>query len=128
MIAYYLHQLRQSKSEDAFFALIHLEEAQVSELINAYRDENRVDIQVLLVEIISHYKQPSSLGFLASALQNPNSQVWKNALDGIVSIGGQASIQVLEAEKQRLLVEKHFSERVEWIEEALQQIRANNLN
>ena len=125
MIAHYLHQFRQSKSEDAFFALIHLDESQVPNLINAYRDETNADIQALLVEIISHYKQPTSLGLLTNALQSPNPQVWKNALDGIVSIGGQASIQVLEEEKQRLLVEKHFSERLEWIEEALQQIRDN---
>ena len=128
IIAHYLLQLRQSKSEDTFFALIHLDESQVPDLINTYHDETNVDIQALLVEIISHYRQQASLSFLASALQNHNPQIWKNALDGIVSIGGQASIQMLEAQKQRLFVEKHSSERVEWIEEALQQIQENNLD
>src|SRR5689334_11502925 len=125
IIAHYLHQFRQSKSEDAFFALIHLDESQVRDLINAYHGETNVDIQALLVEIISHYRQPTSLGFLARALQNPHPQVWKNALDGIVTIGNKASIRVLETEKQRLLVGKHSSEHVEWIEEALYQIREN---
>jgi HEAT repeat protein len=125
IIAHYLHQLRQSKNEDAFFALIHLDESQVPDLINAYHDQTNLDIQPLLVEIVSHYKLPTSLDFLMGALQSSNPQVWKNALDGIVSIGGQASIQVLEEEKQRLQGGKNFSERFEWIEEAIQQIRDN---
>ncbi|MEO8612378.1 MAG: HEAT repeat domain-containing protein [Chloroflexota bacterium] len=118
-----MQQFRRSKNEDTFFALIHLDESQVHDLIKAYLAETRVDIKALLVEIISHYKQPTSLNFLASALQAAHPQVWKNALDGIVSIGGKISIQILEEEKQRLASEKRFGERIEWIEEALQQLR-----
>jgi hypothetical protein len=128
IIAHYLHQLRQGKSEDAFFALIHLDESQVPDLINAYYGETNVDIQALLVEIVSHYRQPASLNFLTSALQAAKPQIWKNALDGIVKLGGQASIQVLVEEKQRVQGEKHFSQRLEWIDEALQQIRDNTCN
>ena len=98
IIAYYLQQASQGKNEDAFFALIHLDESQIPDLIHAYHDETNGEIQALLVEVISHYKQPTTLNFLASALQANNPQIWKIALDGIVSIGGKTSIQILEAE------------------------------
>jgi hypothetical protein len=124
-ISFYLRQYRQSKSEDAYFALIHLDEAQLPDLMVAYHHEVDVDIRALLVEVVSHYKQPNTLDFLRTALQNAHPSIWKNALDGIVSIGGQRGIEILEEEKQRQLADKASADRIEWIEEAIQQIHEN---
>jgi hypothetical protein len=57
-------------------------------------------------------------------LNDPNEEVWKDALDGIVTIGGGEATAILN--HARVTAEKaSFLEKISWIDEALGQIRAN---
>jgi hypothetical protein len=45
---------------------------------------------------------PETLAFLAEALGDSSPDVWKNALDGIVTLGGAEAAVVLSAAKSEL--------------------------
>ncbi len=119
----YLQQLHQPDHDDAFFRLIEADDAIVPGLIEAYHSETDPHLRATLIEIIWRHRLPSSLEFLAQALHDDHSEVWKAALDGIVGIGGDASLALLAQQKQWLQAHPEPSNlRFRWIEEALQQL------
>lgn len=64
--------------------------------------------------------------FLAGAILDPVPEVWKQALDGLVAIGGTRSIHALHQAKVRhpSLATIQGTITVDWIDEALEQIQA----
>lgn len=125
-ILHYVEQLRGAKSEEAFFALLHLEDKYLSTLMNAYRQQSDITVKANLVEVIWQHRQSDTLVFLLEALQHEHEAIWKNALDGIVTIAGENSLNLLESEKKRLLANPLIDQnRLEWIDEAVSQIKAN---
>ncbi len=125
-VLYYLVQLRKG-DENAYFSLIELDDSYLSELIDLFYRERSEAIQAELVEVIWQHRSAETLTFLQEALHHHNSEVWKTALDGIVAINHPRGIRILEEAKAELssLNDTSARERLEWIEEACEQIQAN---
>jgi hypothetical protein len=125
-ISYYLERLRAANDEGAYDALVQSEDSSVPMLIDAYYAETSIELQADLVEIVWKHRLPETLDFLSAALRHDDPRIWKNALDGMVAIGGQTSIMRLETERSRLFAApQDFKTRLEWIDEAIQQIVKN---
>lgn len=129
-LVYYLEKLRRTKSEDAFFSLLHLDEKYIPLLITAYRSEKDPSIQALLVEIIWQHRSIKFLNFLGEVLEHANMKVWQCALDGIAALPHESGLSILQRERQRLLDPMNdkddpdnSKERIKWIDEAVEQIR-----
>jgi hypothetical protein len=124
-ISRYIQQLHSDNSEDAFFALLHLDDKYLPDLMNAYHQRSDLAIKAALVEVIWQHRQPHTLPFLAEALHQQHEGIWKNALDGIVTIGGTDSLNLLETERNRLIANPLPTQnRLEWIDEAIGQIKS----
>jgi len=117
--------LKAEGGDDAFFGLLHLGTAAIPLLIDeAEMPENR-PILPSLVEVIWQTRSSQAIPFLSKALRDPEPEVWKSALDGLVTIGGPDAVRALriaiddiEREPSRNEVSK------EWLCEALEQIGA----
>ncbi len=128
-IARCVQQLHTADSEDAYFALLNDTSVEdLPALIAAYDGERNAKIKARLVKIVWQKRGPDTLEFLIQALQRPEADVWKAALDGIVAVRGEAALALLEAEKSRLYttLTADISLRVDWIDEAIDQITRNS--
>jgi hypothetical protein len=73
----------------------------------------------LLVELTWQRRHPNACRLLARALEDDSPEVWKEALDGLVTIGGPESREILT---RRALRSDLDTERREWIREAIEQL------
>ena len=125
--AYYLERLKGAHCEDAYHSLIEADAAILPILIKAYRTEAEPTIRATLVKIIWQHRVPETISFLSEALDDNHPEVWKNALDGFVALGSASAIQILESAKQQIQAGNETqSVRIDWIEEAIQQIRTGS--
>jgi HEAT repeat protein len=118
---YYIQQLGGPNHDDTFHGLIEANVSVIPALIAAYRAESSSRKRAVLIEIIGYHRL-STVDFLAEALQDNEPEVWKAALDALVTLNHSNALQTLT----NALV--HFQkmrdqERVEWIDEAAQQIK-----
>jgi hypothetical protein len=125
--AYYLERLKGPESEDAYHSLIEAEDGIVPLLVTAFGTEANPGIRAMLVKIIWQHRIPETVEFLSEALNDSHPEVWKNALDGFVAIGGPLAILLLESARQRMQsAGQREPVRMEWIEETIQQIRTGS--
>jgi hypothetical protein len=123
-VAYYLACLRDGPAEDAFFGLIEAGPDAVPLLIAAFAEPENRAVRANLVRCVWEHRRPEALGFLAGALHDPEPAVWKEALDGIVALGGGEAARTLEVAHARLAADQPRSGiTAEWIDEALEQLR-----
>ncbi len=125
-LAYYLARLHDQgvNAEDAYFALVEVDDSRLPELIEAFHAETSLDVKAILVEIIWQHRSRESLPFLFDAFRSLYPEIWKNALDGIVALRASEGRSYLESERQRILDEpQRDSARLEWIDEALRQMQ-----
>jgi hypothetical protein len=73
------------------------------ELEEAYHVEPDPGIRSLIVEAVWQHRLPSSVDFLAVALEDPHTEVWKQALDGLVTLASLESRRVLELATSRMV-------------------------
>jgi len=59
---------------------------------------------------------------LARALGDQSKEVWKDALDGLVTLGGDQSLAILREERQSIVAKPSENEKLEWIDEAIDQV------
>ena len=119
----YLQQARSGDVESAFHNLLELDPSALPALQQAYFLEEDPVVRSLLVEVIWQHREPSVVGFLANALNDPAPDVWKEALDGLVTLASPESLQRLQSAARS----QRDPERQAWIEEAIEQsISANN--
>ncbi len=76
-----------------------------------------VDVKVRLLGALREWRTPECVPVAEVALQASEAQVWKEALDVLVTIGGA---KVAESLRQSL--ESSAGAKREWLEEALQQV------
>ncbi len=72
-------------------------------------------------QVVSELRSPDAVHFLRHALHRPEPEIWKQALDGLVTIRG---IEDLEHVLSSTLDEQKRS----WIIEAITQARADSLD
>ncbi len=120
---HYIDQLGGPEREGAYHRLMDADDAIVPVLIGAFRTQPDPGIRALLVDIIWQHRLPETVGFLNEALDDRDPEVWKSALDGLVTFGTPA-IQALRSARERILAGTVAERtRAEWIEEAIQQIQ-----
>jgi HEAT repeat protein len=95
-ITSYLHWARTGNREAAFEALIDLGETAIPRLLEAYRAETDPALRALIVEVVWQIRSHASLEFLGEALQDPSPEVWRQALDGLVTLATPESLRILE--------------------------------
>ena len=92
----------------------------VPSLIEHYEIQADGESRASIVEVVWQHRQHSTVDFLAAALGDAHAEVWKQALDGLVAIGGPRAEAALEA----FLTDRADDERTPWVKEALQQLRS----
>jgi hypothetical protein len=123
-IADYLQRFRCGDIRTAFFGLLEMEHEVVPELISVFHNEKESDIRAFLVEVIWQHRQPSVIPFLAEALFDPEAAVWKQALDGLVTLASPAALAVLQAAKAcQFATHEQKTEFVNWLDEAINQAK-----
>lgn len=88
IIADYLALHRSGRSENAFHGLTDLGAELIPGLIEAYEATDSADTKAFLLHVVSYFRSPDSGLFLRHALRRLEPEIWKSALDGLVSIGG----------------------------------------
>lgn len=120
-LIYYIEQLKHKDSnENAYHNLLELKGTGIVHLlIKAYHQENDIDIKAQLIEIAwNSHKNTETLEFLMQVVRNENPIIWKTALDGLVSIGGNETLRSLKTLKIECEADHIKSQ---WIVEAINQ-------
>jgi hypothetical protein len=113
-----LNAARNGDIDTAFHVLRELALASVSALTEAYSAEIDPAVRVVIVRAIREHRLPSTVGFFAAAIRDSNAEVWKEGLDGLVSIATPEARQVLE----NAINGPVDTTRKEWFAEAIGQI------
>jgi HEAT repeat protein len=103
-ISSYLDWARAGNREAALQGLTDLGEAAIPRLVNAYRAEADPAIRALVVEAVWQLRSHASIEFLGEALQDPAPEVWRQALDGLVTLATPQSLRILEAARDAVRV------------------------
>ena len=123
-IEFYLQNLRTGHHDTAFHALREAGPSIIPRLIETFRHEKSAPVRAELVAIIWNFKVPETVNFLGEALNDADPGVWKNALDGLVTMASPASLKVLEGAAVRANSKgsggKDF---LRWVNEASEQVR-----
>jgi hypothetical protein len=73
--------------------------------------------------VIWRYRNPNAVDFLGQSLDNADPNVWKQALDGLVTIGGADATRWIEKTEERVSRgQLNNGLTTEWLREALGQI------
>jgi HEAT repeat protein len=90
----------------------------------AYRSELDPDRRWAAIHCLWQYRDHAALPALSAALRDADERVWKEALDGLVTLGGPSAARALQ-EASLFLAQNARGARIQraWIDEAIQQIR-----
>ena len=106
-VAYWIERLDGPESDAAFFGLIECPDAAVPLLINAYAREGRAAVKAAIVAVVCEFRQPETVEFLSKALAEDDADIWKAALDGLVSLGNGNALAILQkAQDSRVEADK----------------------
>lgn len=121
----YLEEFKNGDSESALCALTNLSHDVLPELISTFKKEQDKKVRVFLIETIWQHRQESVIPFLAEILHDSEPDVWKEALDGLVTLASPQAIEALRsARKRQFKHDKDAKEFREWIDEAIEQAEA----
>ena len=119
-IRHYLAELEGEKSADAFHRIREAGSAALPDLLTALPAAKSSRVKAQIVELLWQTREPSVVGSLAEALNDRAPEVWKAALDGLVTIQGALAASVL---REALAASERGEHHVpaEWLREALEQ-------
>lgn len=122
MVTKLLMELDGPRGEDAFCALRDVPEALplVAEAFEHERDGARRES---LIHCLWQFRDMKALPTLSAALHDADDRVWKEALDGIVTLGGDVALRVLEEARDSAGKDPTGKVKREWIEEAIRQVQ-----
>jgi hypothetical protein len=96
---------------------------------DAFERETDPKRKVQLIHIIWQFRDAAVLPTLSAALYDPSPLVWKEALDGLVTLDLPECVQVIEAARARpFKKEKDSIYFQEWLDEAIQQLKEGALS
>jgi hypothetical protein len=116
----FLDMARDGHREPALHNLVEQGEPVVPKLQVAYRSEPDAAIRAVLVEAVWQIRSPTATSFLGEALQDPEPVVWRQALDGLVTLASHESLQILESARERL--GDDGGELGEWLDGAIEDV------
>ena len=119
-----LAELDGPRTESALCALRNLPEALPS-VAEAYAHESDGRRRELLIHCLWQFRDLAALPTLSAALRDPDDRVRKEALDGIVTLGGDAALRVLEEARDARAKARIEKSKRAWIDEAIRQIHRN---
>ena len=110
-------------SEDVMCVLRNMPGEAIEFLASAFDHEPDNERRALVVRAIWQFRDERAVPTLVGALRDHHAPVWKEALDGLVTIGGPHALGALE--NGRVIVEgwSDARARLGWIQEALEQVR-----
>ena len=118
--AYYLDRL----DEDAYFALVEATQAILPILVRAFRAEPDPMKRARILEIIWQQRQASAIPVLGEALYDPSDLVWKQALDGLVTLDlPECRPAIARARERQLGSDAEAESFRNFLDEALDQLR-----
>ena len=116
-------KFRSGDKESAFFELVELPGDVLPVIIDVFRGESRPDVRAFLVKAAWQRREQTVIPFLAEALTNDAEEVWQEALDGLVTLSSQESLEVLQSARSRKFGNETAAKRFKlWLEEAIQQV------
>lgn len=123
--AYVADQLalfRAGQKDAAFFGLIE-RPGLLPILTNAFRGEPDSDVRVFLIKVLWEHRDPALLPVLGEALTDRNADVWKEALNGLVTLASSASLSILNrALAEPVLDRSGQTKFASWVNEAIEQV------
>ena len=93
----YLNELTGSDWEDAWHSLVEMGPGALPYVIQSFELACDRSVALKLILVVNEYRTPAALPFLANLLLNADPDIWKTALDGIVTIGGSAAFLVVNS-------------------------------
>lgn len=116
-VDYYAAQLSGPTFGDAWHALAEAGPAALPYVTDAFNTANTPAIKIALVQIVREYRSAQSVPFFANLLQSSDSEMWKSALDGLVTLGGKIAVSALVNAHKSATGDKR-----DWIDEVIEQI------
>jgi len=119
----YLDLFRKGETDSAFHGLLEISREILPELMTIFRSERDARMRELLVEVIWEYREPSAIPFLGEALLDPDPGVWRQALNGLVTLASPAALDALRSARTRKFPRQRDAEEFyRWLEEAIIQV------
>jgi hypothetical protein len=95
----YVSQLSGPMADDAWHSLVEAGPTALPEVVRAFGAASDPSVKAYLVQVISEYRSSECVPFLETLLRNPDGDLWKRALDGLVMIGGKTALDALTIAK-----------------------------
>lgn len=111
---------RGNDGDNAFHTLIEADKSIIPLLVQQFTTRACGADRARIVEVIWQHRDNASIPFCVSALRDPHPEVWRQALDGLVTIGGIKSQAALIDFRSELAED---SEQASWVDEAIGQIQ-----
>lgn len=116
-VAGYVAQLVGPDGEDAWRSLVEAGPAALPYLLEALDAAVDPHLRASLVRVVAEYRSTEAVPLLKSVLGDRNAEVWKCALDGLATLGGQVAVDALVSAKAIATAERR-----DWIDEAIRQV------
>jgi hypothetical protein len=116
---------RRGDRDAAFFGLIGSGFSLVAPLTDAFQAEKDPVVRAFLVEALWQQRDLGAIWVLADALNDRNDRVWKEALNGLVTLASPEAIAALRHARDRAFdSEKPRQRFLAYLEEAIEQAEA----
>jgi HEAT repeat protein len=97
-------------------------------VVAAYQEEPNARRRESLIHCLWQYRDLAALPTLRAAMRDSDDRVWKEALDGLVALGGDEAQRVLREALLELPDGIAARTQRKWIDEALEQIEETNVS
>jgi hypothetical protein len=126
LVHHYAGELAGSRADDAFHSLLELGPAALLHVAEAFRLSRDPTVKRRLAEVTSESRSFEALPLLVELLQDEDTEIWKTALDGLVTLSEDPAtrtraLEILAGERKSADQEKRA-----WIEEAWAQVSTAN--
>ncbi len=118
----HLEAFRRGDRDSAFFGLINHVDNLLPHLIKVFQSETDPQVRAFLVEVIWQQRDRSAIPTLAAALNDPDGRVWREALNGLVTLASPESVEAMKMARGRKFRTAHEQGKFNtWLEEAIDQ-------
>jgi HEAT repeat protein len=117
-----IEEVRADPACDAFRRLSRAGQAALPEIAAAAKAEKSIPVRAKLIEALWRQADASMVPLFKDWLDDPSELVWKEALNGLVSVANEDAHKVLKAALKKL-GRKGDPQRIEWYNEGLDQIQ-----
>ncbi len=113
-------------SEDAFHSLLEHPDEIEPILESAFATESSPRERAAIVEVMWQRRNPASVHALERALGDSDEVVWKEALNGLVTLASEESLKALRSAESRVAgLERTPALNLQWLKEAIDQVEAS---